>query len=137
MRDEMSWPDEHVAWQGIIEASPEMSVPYGVHVFVFHKTEQLQSAVNTENIGGHSQAWNTPDSRGVGALIMLSAEELHLSVVAHEATHVALYQHSRTERSRIGARRWLVDHPESVAEMIGNLTALIWYGIPDLESETL
>lgn len=133
---EMTWPDEHVAWQGIVEAAPEMSVPYAVHVFIFRTAKQLQEAVGQRNIGGHSQAWNTPDSRGVGALIMLNVEDLHLSVVAHEATHVALYQHSRTEQTRIGARRWLKDHPETIAEMIGNLTALIWYAIPDIEAET-
>ncbi|MCK2034473.1 hypothetical protein [Microbacterium sp. KSW4-4] len=134
-RDEMTWPEEHVAWQGIIDAAPEMSVPHAVHVFIFHTAKQLQSAVGQENIGGHSQAWNAPDSRGVAAVIMLNAEELYLSIVAHEASHVALYHHSGLEQTRVGARRWLKDHPESIAEMIGNLTALIWYGIPDLGSE--
>ena len=39
---EMTWPDEHVAWQGIVEAAPEMSVPYAVHVFIFRTAKQLQ-----------------------------------------------------------------------------------------------
>ena len=67
---------------------------------------------------------------------MLNLEDLHLSIVAHEATHVALAHAAHIERSRAGAKKWLLDHPEWGAEMVGNLTALVWYLIiKDCESD--
>lgn len=128
----MHWPDEHVAWQGIIAAEPDMSVPFAVHLFIFHTREQLRTACETPNASAHSTTWDEPDANNIGAMIFLSVEDLHLSLVAHEVTHIALIHHAHQERSRVGARRWLAEHPETVAEMVGNLTALAWYSIPEL-----
>lgn len=127
-----TWPEEHVAWQGVIAANPDMSVPFAVHVFIFHAIEQLQAASRSPEANGHSRVYDDVDVAGVGAVLMLVKDSLELSIVAHEAAHIALFWHQRQEYvGRIGARRWLLFHPEHVAEMIGNLTTLIWYGIPE------
>lgn len=133
--DDMTWPDEHVAWQSVIAGWPEMSVPFDTHVFIFHTIEQLQAACGDRQANAHSSTWRTPDSAGVGALVMLTAEHLELAVIAHESTHIALFHHRNIldRGDRTGARRWLDQHPETIAEMVGNLTALIWYGIPTRE----
>src|SRR5690554_2363389 len=79
----MRWPNEHIAWQGIIEADPDMAVPFGVHVFIFNTIEQLQSACGDPKACGHSTVWNQPDGANVGALIMLVKSHLALSLIAH------------------------------------------------------
>lgn len=127
----MHIPKEHVVWQGIVEAAPEYAVPFGVHVFVLDTVEHLRSASEDPLAHAHSMTWEEPDSRNVGAIVLLSTADLAMSIVAHEATHIALYHHGREVQGRIGARRWLKDHPETVAEMVGNLTALIWYSLPN------
>lgn len=127
-----TWPDEYVAWQGIIAANPEMSVPFAVHVFIFHTIEQLQAASGAPDANGHSRVYADVDAAGIGAVLMLVKDALEIAIVAHEATHMALFWHQRQEYvGRTGARKWLLLHPEHVAEMVGNLTALIWYGIPE------
>lgn len=131
----VNWPDEHVAWQQVLEGDPDMSVPFDVHVFIFHTSEQLQAACGNPLANGHSSTWTQPDSVNIGALVMLAKDELELSVVAHEAAHIALFHHRNILTGRISARRWLNDHPEHIAEMIGNLTAIIWYNLPDFTSE--
>lgn len=125
------WPDEHVAWQGVIDAHPNMSVPFAVHVFIFHTLKQLQTACNDRKANGFSRTYPEPDDANRGAIILLAKPHLELSIVAHEATHITLHHHHTLEASRQGAKRWLLEHPESVAEMIGNMTAYIWYGIPE------
>lgn len=129
---EMHWPDAHIAWQGIIEAWPEMEVPFSTHVFIFHTIDQLREACGDPEANAHSSTYSKADSQNIGALVMLTADQLELAVVAHEAAHIALFHHKNAlDRSdRTGARRWLNEHPESIAEMIGNLTAMIWFGLP-------
>jgi hypothetical protein len=130
--DKDHWPDEHVAWQGVIAASPDTSVPFAVHVFIFHTIDQLQAASRSPEANGHSRVYDEVDGAGVGAVLMLVKDALEISILAHEATHMALFWHQRQDYvGRVGARRWLLYHPEHVAEMVGNLTALLWYGIPE------
>ena len=121
-----TWPDEHTHWQGVVKAAPEQSVPFAVHVFVFHTREQLREACGDERAAAHSMTYPEPDDTGVGAVIMFSLEELHLSLVAHEVAHVTMFHAGEVEHTRVGAKKWLRDHPEWVAEMTGNLTAIIW-----------
>lgn len=125
----LTWPDEHVCWQGVIEADPDYSVPFGVHLFVFQTRAHLRAACQDGQASAHSMTYPEADGAGIGATIMFSREELHLSLAAHEVTHVALFHAGRSETTRVGAKRWLKDHPESVAEMVGNLTALVWAAI--------
>lgn len=132
--EQMHWPDEHVAWQGVVDADEGMSVPFGVHVFVFHTEEQLRAACGDAEASAHSATFDEPDDANIGALVMLSAENLELSLVAHEVAHIALFHHGK-DVGRTVAKRWLAHHPESVAEMIGNLTALIWFLIPGADDE--
>ena len=123
---DLEWPDAHVHWQGLIPADDDLALPFDTHMFIFHTTEQLRAAVENDGAVAHSITWGEPDAANVGALVSFSREELHMSLAAHEATHIALAHHSNIETSRVGARRWLYDHPESVAEMTGNLAALMW-----------
>ncbi len=125
----MQWPDEHVAWQGIIEPIPDQSVPFGIHVFLFHTREQLRAACEEKHAAAWSSTFDDTDELGVGALMMFSAEDAELALAAHEAAHVALVHAANTETSRIGARRWLSEHPEWIAEMVGNVTVLVWAAI--------
>lgn len=128
----MRWPDEHVAWQSLIDAAPDMSVPFAVHVFIFHELEQLREAAGDPNASGFSTTYRDLDASGTGAILLLVKTDLELSIVAHEAAHMALFWHMRQpDVGRVGARRWLSQHPEHLAEMIGNMTALLWYAIPE------
>lgn len=120
------WPDEHVHWQGVIAAAPDYSVPFAVHVFILKTRLHLRAAVGHEHASAFSITPEEADHAGVGATMLFNLEDIELSLAAHEATHVALSHHSNIETTRIGAKRWLWDHPESVAEMTGNLTALVW-----------
>lgn len=132
--EDLSWPDSYVAWHGIIDAAPGYSVPFRTHVFIFHTLDQLRATVGNPDANGYSSTYDEPDADNIGALIILIKTDLELSIVAHEATHIALFHHGKQVQGRAGARRWLGEHPETVAEMIGNLTSLIWYGIPEAEN---
>ena len=125
---ERTWPDTHVVLQDVISPAPEYSIPFAVHVFVFDTIEHLREACATSDAHAHSMTYDEPDDANIGAIVMLVASDLHLSLVAHEATHIALNHHTKHAGNET-AEDWLADHPESVAEMIGNLTALIWYRV--------
>lgn len=124
--DHLYWPDEHVAWQGVIEAIPSHSVPFAVHVFLLHTREQLRTACQDDNASAWSSTYDEPDANDVGAIMLFSIEDLEMSLAAHESTHVALNHAAHSESTRIGAKRWLIEHPEWIAEMTGNLTTLVW-----------
>lgn len=128
---ELHWPNEAVAWHEIIGARPDFSVPFSVHVFILHTIEQLRDAVHDPDANGYSCTFDEPDADNVGALIMLTKTDLELAIVAHEAAHITLFHYAK-QVGRAGAKRWLGNHPEESAEMIGNLTSLLWYGIPTL-----
>lgn len=129
---DLEFPDEHVAWQEIIAADPEYGLPFAVHVVIFHTRDQLAAACKSPEAGGHSVTYREPDESGVGAAVFLNKEMLELSIVAHEAAHVALFwERNHNDPGRIGARRWLEEHPETLVDSIGNITAFIWFRIPD------
>lgn len=130
---EFRWPDEHVAWHGFIEADEEYGIPFRTEVFVFHENEHLEAAVQRKDVNGFSSLYHEVDDAGVGALLLLEKEWLTLSVIAHEVYHLVLTYFGHMEESRIGARRWLVDHPEQIAIMGGNYTQQVWFGIPTAE----
>lgn len=111
---------------GALAAAPDYSVPFAVHVFILKTRDHLRAAAGHEHASAFSITPDEPDHAGVGATMLFNLEDIELSLAAHEATHVALTHHSNIEATRIGAKRWLWDHPESVAEMTGNLTALVW-----------
>lgn len=121
-----TWPDAHIVLQDVINAAPDYSIPFAVHVFVFDTVAHLRDACGDPEASAHSTTYDEPDDAGIGAVVMLA--EPHLSLVAHEATHIALHHHGN-EAGKGSAKTWLAYHPESVAEMIGNLTALIWYRV--------
>lgn len=127
----MTWPDEHVHWQGVIPAAPEYAIPFATHVFIFKTRAHLREAAGDPGACARSTTYTEADADNVGALLMFTLEDLHLSLAAHEATHVALAHHGNVERSRVGAKRWLAEHPESIAEMTGNLTAFVWAALTE------
>lgn len=131
--EELHWPDEHVTDQWIIDAMPEMAVPFRIHVFVFDTVEHLQTACEDLQANAHSITYRDVDADGIGALVMLARPHLELSIIAHEAAHISLFHHAHTITERVDARRWLTEHPESVAEMTGNIAALIWHTLPASE----
>jgi hypothetical protein len=88
-----------------------------------------------------------PD-RQVPFEVHLAADAIYLSIVAHEATHVALWDYAaQVTNGKPGARasRHIAGHDETMPYGVGNLTALIWYqlqeaGFPstdDAETEVL
>lgn len=123
---DLTFPNEHVAWQGVIEAIPSHSVPFGVHVFLMHTREQMRSACADPHASAWSSTYDDVDVNDIGAIMLFNVEDLELALAAHEATHVALNHAAAIEATRTGARRWLNEHPEWIAEMVGNLTVLIW-----------
>lgn len=122
----LSWPDSAVHTHVHLPRDKQMSIPFAVHVFVFHTRAQLREACGDPRASAHSMT-HRPDAEGTGAVIMLSAEELELSLVAHEVAHVALHWWATRVPKKKSARRAIKRHPERVAEMVGNLTALVWY----------
>ncbi|GAA1149292.1 hypothetical protein F6W69_10590 [Microbacterium oxydans] len=124
----LHWSESDVAWHGIVDAGH--GVPFRTQVFIFHTHAQLSAACGHPDANGWSQTFNEPDADNVGALVFLVKTELWVSIIAHEAAHIALFHHGRQIDGRIGARKWAREHPEELAVMIGNLTSLIWCGVP-------
>ena len=122
----------HVAWQSEFDSAPDAAIPFRVQVVIFHTVEQLREATGREGAYGVSMTWAEASADEVGACILLAKPHLELSILAHEVAHAALFAHGHRV-GRGGAKRWLSEHPESVVDMIGNLTAVVWYGMPTEE----
>jgi hypothetical protein len=129
MSDDLWWPDDHVAWRGAIEAIPSHSVPFGIHIFIMKNRDNLRAAIEDENASAWSSTYDHVDNNEIGAIMLFNLEDIELSLAAHEAAHIALNHAAAIERSRTGAKRWLNEHPEWIAEMIGNITVLVWAAI--------
>lgn len=127
--DEDTWPAADVAWQGVFTADEAWSIAHGAHVFVFHDVDGLRSACGDPLAGAHSLSYPQPDADGVGAR-MFFAQPVTLSAIVHEVTHVALFWARELAGPHTRARGWLADHPEEVAELVGNLAAVLWYSLP-------
>jgi hypothetical protein len=62
--------------------------------------------------------------------IRLDRRHLELSIVAHEVTHIVLAVYSRdvlTPSARASAH--ITHHDETIPELVGNLTAFVWFGL--------
>ncbi len=127
---ELSWPDDAIAWHGVFDAVPEWSVDYGVDVWIFKTLEGLRDACGDPAATAFSRTYDTPDAAGVGAL-MLFVGPVPISLIAHEVAHVALFWARDLATPHQRARRWLAEHPEAVAELVGNLTAVLWHSLPE------
>jgi hypothetical protein len=123
------WPAADVAWHGEFDSERRYSIEHGVRVFVFNDRDALQRAVEREDINGFSTTYGEEDADGMQATIML-AQPVELSTVVHEVTHVGLLWHRPKVRRKQRAHGWLDRHPESIAELIGNLSTVIWHNIP-------
>jgi hypothetical protein len=123
------WPSDAVLWEGIIDEDLAMSVDHKVHVFIFRDLETLQAAAGDPNAGAHSISFREADDLNVRAAVLLAAP-IQLSQLAHEAAHIGLYWSKATARPKQRAWSWIEAHPESLAELIGNLTAFLWYSLP-------
>lgn len=129
MSDGFHWNGEDVAWQGVFDAAPEIDVPFGVHIFIFKTLEAFRAACDEPGAYAWSRTYNEVDNNGIGALILFGPD-VPLSNVAHEATHVSLFWARNTTHPNQRSLRWLDEHPESVAEMVGGLTAMLWHSLP-------
>lgn len=124
------WPDADIAWHGAFDSERDYSIEHGVRVFVFTDLDALQRAVERDNVNAFSTTYGEEDADGMQATIML-AQPVELSTVVHEVTHVGLLWHRPKARRKQRAHGWLDRHPESIAELIGNLSTIIWFNIPD------
>jgi hypothetical protein len=104
-------------------------MPFPVEVIILRTPEALAAVTNTPDVNGRSWYYNDPE----GATLMLVADDPWLSIVAHEVAHIALLHHAYHAPPRVTARRWLHEHPEHIAELIGNLTSVLWYAIPAVD----
>ena len=114
----------------IMSKNVEMSIPFPVMVIFTHTEQDLIDVIGRDNIGAHSYTPDKIDENGMGGYIFMSLERAYLSVLAHEVAHIALFHHG-DKAGRKPANRYLWNHPESLAEMIGNMTALYWYRLTE------
>lgn len=129
---------EDVLWSIYTNADPDMSMPFSIEIIMLRDVEALQRVVDKDS-NARSWTYDGLNENGVGATIIMSADFAWLSVIAHEVAHIALlyYAHTWPSQSRLGAKRWLADHPEHVAEMIGNYTSVIWDAVNnELQAES-
>lgn len=125
----IDWPGSDVAWESLFDEDPSLSVPHKVHVFVFNDRDALVRACGDPDAGAHSWSYGDADADNTRA-VMLLARPVLLSAIAHEATHIALFWARDTTRRKQRAYGWLEGHPESVPELVGNLTAIVWHSLP-------
>lgn len=135
---DLHWRNEDVAHEFILEPDP-MTTEYAVHVFIFKDLETLRRARDRPSSEPEASAasvlYDEPDSRNTIALIMLAADTLELSLVVHEVTHVALHIYSLSLAPNATARAHITNHSEFLPELIGNLSAMVWFNTdPELRA---
>lgn len=123
------FPRDEVVWHGCFAKDHPYAIEHDVDVFVFESVEALHRATGQTTISAQSRSFPQPDADGVGAIILLT-QPVPLSTIVHEVTHVALFWARRTARRKQRAYGWLANHPEQVAELVGNLSAVLWHSLP-------
>lgn len=134
----MNIPNDYLDQQFFLR-SDDMLGEYGVEVMVFKTNEQLNHArhltgvsIKSAKAAAGSFLYNEPDDEGTIAIMMLSLEDLELSLVSHEATHIALHvygiRHLRRKPKSM-AHAHIVNHTEELPEAIGNMTAYVWWNL--------
>lgn len=132
------WPDSDVAQHFFVYPDPEWSIPYGTHIFVFNDQAALKRACEEpedEDLAARSYDYRAVDAEGCRGLIMFTKDHLPVSVVSHEVTHLILMWAASEVSPHRRAKKWLADHPEWVAEAIGNMTGLIWNALRDRDEQ--
>ncbi|KJL39922.1 hypothetical protein [Microbacterium trichothecenolyticum] len=124
------FPRDEVVWEAGFAKERQYAIEHGVDVYVFESIDALHRATGITTISAQSRAFPQPTANGVGAIILL-AQPVTLSAIVHEVTHVGLFWARRTARRKQRAYGWLADHPEQIAELIGNLSAVIWHSLPE------
>jgi hypothetical protein len=123
---------------GFVVADPEYIGRHRVAVFIHDTTPRMHAWFAEQGRGALQGGtdWEAMTSEHRtdewDIEVHLSAERLYLSIVAHEATHVALLLYASTFlSSQKKARAWrhVRHHTEWIPELVGNLTAHIVYGI--------
>lgn len=130
MTVDLEIPRDAVRWHTAFAGDEQYGIWHGVHVFVLNDVDAVRAASGDPDAHGWSSTYDEPDAGGVGAVILLYGP-VPLALIAHEVTHVVLHWARSTATPHDRARRWLEQHPEEVAEVIGNLTAVLWYSIPE------
>jgi hypothetical protein len=86
--------------------------------------EQFDSGALTEF------TWDEDAENDTPFVMHLAADQMELAHVVHECTHIALWWYWTTVLEQIPNARAVAHighHDESIPEMVGNLSALIWY----------
>ena len=136
---ELHFPDEDIDQHFFIGADPSMDIPHGVHVFVvktrraLRRLRQESEGGDQRNVSAWSYSYDKPDDDDSIGLIVLSSEELELSLVVHEVTHVALHYYGNTLKPHARASAHIGNHSETLPLMIGNLSAMIWWNLTGTE----
>ena len=105
----------------------DLTGPARVEVNVHPTVDEMRSwaAANSDTIEPGTCAYTSdlgPDHK-VNVQIHFGADDLELSLVAHEATHAAFAAHHMFRDQFID----VLTHTEDIPEWVGNLTAVIWY----------
>lgn len=83
-----------------------------------------------------SLVYDKPDENGSVATFLFAADSLTLEYVAHEVTHVVLYQAGLQHPRVDNTEEWLLNHPEWVPTVVGEMTDLICHALMiELEDE--
>lgn len=72
-----------------------------------------------------SLIYDEPDENGSVATFVFAADSLSLEYVAHEVTHVVLVQAGRMRPTIKNSEEWLLNHPEWVPTVVGEMTDTI------------
>ncbi|WP_230671008.1 hypothetical protein [Rathayibacter sp. Leaf248] len=104
-------------------------VPHKVIVLMHPTVEQLRDwrADHYGDLNGDAVATTTYENGAIE--IHLAADSLWLAVIAHEVTHWALFVYAETVLKQLPhatARAHIINHTETLAELVGNTTALLF-----------
>jgi hypothetical protein len=110
-------------------------VPHEVRVLMHPDVEHLRGWRADHLNDPTRQAVATTTSENGVHEIHLAADSLWLSIIAHEVTHWALFVYADTVLKQLPhatARAHITNHDETLAELVGNTTARILYGLEQL-----
>lgn len=133
-------PDELVLSHTLYEAYGD--VPYAWHVFVLKDLDALNAVRDAGELGeANAFAWTSmydePDGDNSVGVMYFAAGWVYVGMVAHEALHLASWMcrfpkgkwpirgrfQTRPQRMTLGRE------PERLAEIVGQLTSVVWYNL--------
>jgi len=108
--------------------------PFPFYIFI-HATHE--DFVKYGKKHGGKKKWGKADAMTyihtkLGITLHFVKDRFHIDLVAHEATHAALWSLDRDAWPK-NLKVKLFNHPEKIAVRVGSLTALIWLMLPDYQ----